>query len=257
MPEEVSLPCVDWPFCVILILMKGAMEMTKDILVIARDAKPFHGIQDKLAIDHINIYCVDSMDEAVWKIRIHSFCLMILDIPLLDGIEIEKISTFRQINPMPILVLSEDTDITERVKVLKSGADDFLQKPYDVEECVARIQALLRRYMDLNYVVESHYEIVSHNGLLLDAGRRLLSVNGKETTLTPKEYGILELLMKNRRQIMTYEQIYETVWKDTYLGDADRDVVFYQVGQLRRKIGKERIESVYGIGYRLKEESIE
>lgn len=227
--------------------------MKKDILVIARDSKPFHGIQDKLAVDNINIYYVDSMDEAVWKIQVHSFCLIILDIPFLDGIEIDKIVTFRQINPMPILVLSEDTGITERVKALKSGAYDFLQKPYDIEECVARIQALLRRYMELNYIVESHYEIVSHNGLLLDTGRRLLSVNGKEIALTPKEYGILEFLMKNRRQIMTYEQIYETVWKEVYLGDSDKEAVFYQIGQLRRKIRKERIESVYGIGYRLKE----
>ncbi len=231
--------------------------MTKDILVITRDAKLFHGIQNKLAIDHTNIYYMDSMDDAFWKIQVHSFCLIILDIPLLNGIEIEKIIALRRINPMPILVLSEDTDVTERVNVLKSGADDFLQKPYDMEECVARIQALLRRYTELNYVPENHYEIVSYDGLLLDTGRRVLSVNGKEIGLTPKEYGILELLMKNRRQIMTYEQIYEAVWKDTYLGDADREVVFYQVGQLRRKVGKERIESVYGTGYRLKEESKE
>ncbi len=81
MPEEVSLPCVDWPFCAISIMTKGAMEMKKDILVIARDSKPFHGIQDKLATDNINIYYVDSMDEAVWKIQVHSFCLIILDIP--------------------------------------------------------------------------------------------------------------------------------------------------------------------------------
>ena len=96
--------------------------------MIARDSKPFHGIQDKLATDNIYIYYVDSMDEAVWKIQVHSFCLIILDIPFLDGIEIDKIVTFRQINPMPILVLSEDTGITERVKALKSGADDFKLK---------------------------------------------------------------------------------------------------------------------------------
>ncbi len=231
--------------------------MTKDILVITCDAGSFHGIQERITMDDIHIFYVDSMKEAVWKIQIHSFCLIILDIPLLDGMEIEKIITFRQMNPMPILVLSEDTGVTERVNALKSGADDFLQKPYDMEECVARIQALLRRYTELNYVTENHYKIVSYNGLLLDTGRRLLSVNGKEIALTPKEYGILELLLKNRRQIMTYEQIYEAVWKGAYLGDADKEVVFYQIGQLRRKIGKERIESVYGTGYRLKEEPVE
>lgn len=63
--------------------------------------------------------------------------------------------------------------------------------------------------------------------------------------------------MKNRRQIMTYEQIYEAVWKEPYIGNADKEVVFYQMGQLRRKIGKERIESVYGTGYRMKEETTE
>lgn len=231
--------------------------MTKDILVIAQDDSPFHGIRERLAADNINVYHVESIEEAVWKMQMHIFCLVILDFAFLDRTKIESISTIRQTNPMPVLVLSEDADIAKRVQALERGADDYLQKPYDFRECVARIRALLRRYTDLNYTAESHYEIVSHDNLLLDTGRRLLSVNGKEVSLTPKEYGILALLMKNRRQIMTYEQIYETVWKDTYLGEADREVVFYQVGQLRRKIGKERIESVYGIGYRLKEESME
>lgn len=231
--------------------------MTKDILVIAYDGSPFHGIRERFASDNINVYHVDSIEDAVWKMQMHSFCLVILDFPFLDRAKIESISTIRQTNPMPILVLSGDSDIAKRVQVLERGADDYLQKPYDFQECVARIKALLRRYTDLNYVAESHYEIISHYNLLLDTGRRLLSVNGKEVGLTPKEYGILTLLMKNRRQIMTYEQIYEAVWKDTYLGDADKEAVFYQVGQLRRKIGKELIESVYGIGYRLKEDSVE
>lgn len=228
--------------------------MTKDILVITHNAMPFHGIQDRFISEKINIYFVDSIEEAVWKIQMHSFCLVILDIPFLDTTEMDSISVIRHINPMPILVLSEDIDVEKRIHALEKGADDFLLKPYDFNECIARIQALLRRYTELNYVAESHYEIISNDGILLDTGRRVLSVNGNEIGLTPKEYGILELLMKNHRKIMTYEQIYEAVWKDAYLGDADREVVFYQVGQLRRKIGKERIESVYGIGYRLKEE---
>ncbi len=227
--------------------------MTIDILVITHNSMPFHGIQERLGMN-ITFSYATSINEAIWKIQMHSFCLTILDISFLDGAGVEYISAVREVNPMPILVFTEKDDVGERVKALKSGADDILHKPYDLDECVARIEAHLRRYTDLNYVKENQYAIVSHDGLLLDTGRRILSVNGEEIGLTPKEYGILELLMKNRRQILTYEQIYEAVWKDAYLGDADKEVVFYQVGQLRRKIGKERIESVYGMGYRLKEE---
>lgn len=231
--------------------------MTKDILVISHDTTTFHGIRDRIVYENINIYHVDSIDEAVWKMGIHSFCLIILDMTFSDETEMESITVVRQTYPMPILVVSENNDVARRVQALEKGADDFLQKPYDIEECMARIQALLRRYTELNYIAENHYEIVSHDGMLLDTGRRILSVNGKEIGLTPKEYGILELLMKNRRQIMTYELIYENVWKAVYLGESDKEVVFYQIGQLRRKIGKERIESVYGTGYRLKEEPVE
>ena len=231
--------------------------MTKDILVISHDTTTFHGIRDRIVSENINIYHVDSIDEAVWKMGIHSFCLIILDMTFSDETEMESITVVRQTYPMPILVVSENNDVARRVQALEKGADDFLQKPYDIEECMARIQALLRRYTELNYIAENHYEIVSHDGMLLDTGRRILSVNGKEIGLTPKEYGILELLMKNRRQIMTYELIYENVWKAVYLGESDKEVVFYQTGQLRRKIGKERIESVYGTGYRLKEEPVE
>lgn len=231
--------------------------MTKDILMIGVDIENFHGIQDRFSGEEMQIYHVESIKDAIWKMQIHSFCLVIFDILVLDEAGMENIAAVRQISPVPVFVLSEDVKIAGKVQALKRGADDLLQKPYDMEECVARIQALLRRYTELNYVAENHYKIVSYNGLLLDTGRRLLSVNGKEIALTPKEYGILELLLKNRRQIMTYEQIYEAVWKGAYLGDADKEVVFYQIGQLRRKIGKERIESVYGTGYRLKEELAE
>ncbi len=231
--------------------------MTKDILLITCDMETFHHINREINIEKGSVYHVDTVDEAIWKMQMHSFCLVILDIPLSDRTGFERIEAIRQISPIPILVLSNERGGVERVKALENGADDFLQKPYELDECMARIRALLRRYTELNYITENHYEIVSQNGMLLDTGRRLLSVNGKEIGLTPKEYGILELLMKNRRQIMTYEQIYEAVWKEPYIGNADKEVVFYQMGQLRRKIGKERIESVYGTGYRMKEETTE
>lgn len=90
------------------------------------------------------------------------------------------ISVIRQTNPMPIMVLSENADVAKRIQALECGADDFLRKPYNLDECAAKIGALVRRYTDLNYVTESHYVIVSHDGLLLDTGRRLLAVKGRK-----------------------------------------------------------------------------
>lgn len=225
--------------------------MTKDILVIGGDTELYQGIKRNLADESVKVYQITSVQEAIWKMQTHSYCLIILDVLLADGMGQEIISIIRQMNPVPILALSEDASIANKVLALKNGADDFLQKPYDLEECLARAQALLRRYTELNHISERNYAVVSHEGLLLDTGRRLLSINGKEISLTPKEYGILLYLLKNRRQIMTYEQIYEAVWKDMYLND--RDTVFYHVGQLRRKIGAKWVESVYGVGYRLRE----
>lgn len=233
------------------------MKVTKDILVITHNIMPFHGIQKRLDSDNVTLCHVSSIEEAIWKMQMHSFCLIILDVSISDETGIENITAIRKVNPMPILVFTEKNDVEERINLLKSGADDIVQKPYDLDECIAKIEVHLRRYTELNYVKENRYAIVSHDGLLLDIGRRVLSVNGKEIGLTPKEYGILELLMKNRRQIMTSEQIYESVWKEVYLGEADKEAVFYHIGQLRRKIGRERIESVYGTGYRLKEEPVE
>lgn len=104
---------------------------------------------------------------------------------------------------MPILVLSESASTQERVTALNTVADDFLAKPYTPEEYLARAQALLRRYTELNHIAEHGYAIVSHDKLLLDTARRTAVVNGQEITLSQKEHGILHYLLKHRNRVLT------------------------------------------------------
>ncbi|MDD3417440.1 MAG: response regulator transcription factor, partial [Lachnospiraceae bacterium] len=162
----------------------------------------------------------------------------------------EVIAAMRDLQPMPILILSESASTQERVAALNHGADDFLAKPYELNECLAKAQALLCRYTELNHIAERGYAVVSHDKLLLDTVRRTVLVEGEEVALSKKEFDVLHYLLKNRNRVLTYEQIYETVWNDIYM--EDKSTIFFQIKQLRRKLGvPELIKSVHGIGYRI------
>ena len=122
--------------------------MTKDILLITCDMETFHHINREINIEKGSVYHVDTVDEAIWKMQMHSFCLVILDIPLSDRTGFERIEAIRQISPIPILVLSNERGVVERVKALENGADDFLQKPYEEHEAFGRGKLLISLQFD-------------------------------------------------------------------------------------------------------------
>ena len=150
-------------------------------------------------------------------------------------------------NPLPILALSETASTADKVAALKCGADDFLNKPYDLEECLARAQALMRRYTQLNHISGRNYALVSHGNLMLDTARRQVTVGNEKIILTKKEYDLLLYFIKNSNRVLTFEQIYNAVWHEEYL--MDNSTIFYHVGNLRKKIKADWIESQYGVGY--------
>lgn len=109
-----------------------------------------------------------------------NYCLIIMDVLLSESCGHDVIAVMRAKQPMPILVLSEQASTQEKVLALKSGADDFLKKPYELEECLARAQALMRRYTDLNHIVQRGYAVVTHGDVMVDTGRRLVYLDGEE-----------------------------------------------------------------------------
>lgn len=217
------------------------------VLVIEGDLLTCKEIKYSLQDELTDVYYTQSVEEAVHMLQEKLYTLVILDARLSENGVTTLIEQIRQMNPLPILALSETASTADKVAALKSGADDFLNKPYDLEECLARAQALMRRYTQLNHITERSYALVSHGDLLLDTARRLVLVGEEKVTLTRKEYALLLYFIKNRNRVLTFEQIYIAVWNEEYL--MDNSTIFYHVGNLRKKIKADWIESRYGVGY--------
>lgn len=224
--------------------------MKREILVVDRDEEVFEHIRMALENDMMSVSHVYTAEEGLFRMRMNNYSLIIMDVALSEQSGREVVAVMRELQPMPILILSESASTQERIAALNNGADDFLAKPYELEECLAKTQALLRRYTELNHIAERGYAFVSHDKLLLDTARRTVLVEGEEVPLSKKEFDVLHYLLKHRNQVLTYEQIYETVWNDIYM--EDKSTIFFQIKQLRRKLGDpELIKTVHGVGFRI------
>ena len=218
-----------------------------NVLILDTDLENCKRIKYSLQTVDTDVYYTLSISEALTMMRVKPYTLIIMDVLLSQSGGLEILREIRQMDETPILALSEQASATERVLALNSGADDVLNKPYDLEECLARAQALMRRYTQLNHITERSYALVSHGDLLLDTARRRVSVGDKNVELTRKEYDILLYFIKNRNRILTFEQIYNAAWKEEYL--FENSTIFYHVGNLRKKLEADWIESKYGVGY--------
>ncbi|HET7555127.1 MAG TPA: response regulator transcription factor [Gaiellaceae bacterium] len=176
---------------------------------------------------------------------------MVLDVlmPGVDGLEVSR-TLRREGSRLPILMLTARTQVEDRVEGLDAGADDYLTKPFALEELLARVRALLRRTSD------GSGEPLRFSDLLLDPRTREVTRNGDKIELTRTEFSLLELFMLNPRQVLTRSLIFERVWGYDF-GFASNSLDVY-IGYLRRKTetgGKPRlIHTVRGVGYALREE---
>ncbi|MFE6070422.1 response regulator transcription factor [Streptomyces sp. NPDC056525] len=176
--------------------------------------------------------------------------LMLLDVllPELDGWEV--LDRTRDMSDLPVLVLSGLGDVDDRVRGLRSGADDYLVKPFDHTELLARVEALLRRSGPRRWAGEPVEE-----DLRLVPERRAALWQGSEIRLSDIEYRLLQLLVRNRGRVVTTEQLLDQVWDDTTA--IGRDRVKFAVLRLRRKLrtaagpgSRDPLEAVRGLGYR-------
>lgn len=181
--------------------------------------------------------------------------LLLLDL-MLPGISGEEllcqIREKRRCN-IPVVVLSAKNALKDKVTLLGIGADDYITKPFEPEEVVARVQAALRRSR-LSADVEYTPEIFTYKNVKLSPNIRKVTVCEKELSLTAKEYELLYLLMQNPEKVYSRESLYELVWQEGYYG-TDHTVNVH-ISNLRKKIKEydnteEYIQSVYGIGFRL------
>ena len=167
-----------------------------------------------------------------------------LGLPKLDGWQL--LQRIRELSDAPVLVLTADGEQVQKVRGLDAGADDYVTKPFNREELVARIRALLRRRTRGG----EESEALVDGELTVDGAAHRVEVGGRELELTPTEYRLLTTLMRNRNQVVSQLQLLETVWGN---GSHDPKQVRLYVSYLRRKLkaaGLDPIETVRGIGYR-------
>ena len=174
--------------------------------------------------------------------------LIVLDLmlPDIDGIEVCR--RIRKSSDVPILMLTARDEDVDKIIGLEVGADDYLTKPFNPRELVARVKSILRRAVPERRQAES--AVLRHGDLLVDAGRREVHVGEREIQLAPKEFDLLWELLDHRGLVLTRDQLLERVWGYTFAGDTR--TVDVHVRQLRRKLeDASPIVTVWGVGYKV------
>jgi DNA-binding response OmpR family regulator len=186
--------------------------------------------------------------EALDRVAADSPVLVVLDLmlPDIDGIEVCRL--IRQRSDVPVLMLTARDEDIDKIIGLEVGADDYLTKPFNPRELVARVKSILRRATPEPRDKPTAH--LSHGELHIDAGRREVRVGDEEIQLAPKEFDLLWELLDHRGLVLTRDQLLERVWGYTFAGDTR--TVDVHVRQLRRKLGDASpIVTVWGVGYKV------
>ncbi|HEY3543939.1 MAG TPA: response regulator transcription factor [Gaiellaceae bacterium] len=188
-----------------------------------------------------------SGQEALRLVDSEKPALVVLDLmlPDIDGVEVCK--RIRQKGDLPVLMLTARDEDVDKIIGLEVGADDYMTKPFNPRELVARVKAILRRS---GPETKRESAVIRHGDLSVDAGRREVKVGETEVQLAPKEFDLLWELLDHRGLVLTRDQLLERVWGYTFAGDTR--TVDVHVRQLRRKLGDASpIVTVWGVGYKV------
>ncbi|WP_373897579.1 response regulator transcription factor [Haloimpatiens sp. FM7315] len=223
-----------------------------NILVVDDDSEIREAIKIYLKNEKMNIIEASNGEEALKDLENADIDLIIMDImmPKMDGIK----ATFkiREDKNIPIIMLSAKSENTDKILGLNIGADDYITKPFNPLELVARVNSQLRRYNNFGHK-ESKDEIVVR-GISLNKSTKTLKVNDEEVKLTPTEYKMLKLLMENKGRVFSISEIYTKVWKEPFINGEN--TVSVHIRRLREKIEinpkePEYLKVVWGIGYKI------
>lgn len=196
---------------------------------------------------------VYSGTEAMIYLEKQEWDLVLLDL-MLPGMSGEEVlAKISSQNSIPVIVISAKGEQQSKVDSLRAGADDYITKPFDIEEVSARIDSHLRRYKLNSELANKKY--LKHKDIQIDLEAKAVSVNNINLTLTALEYSILVLLMSSPNKVFTKSNLFESVWKERFHGDDN--TLNVHMSNLRTKLAKARpnkayIETIWGMGYRLK-----
>ncbi len=230
------------------------------VLVVDDEEAIAEAVRARLESEGYEVLVAGDGPEAIRTCAESNPDLVVLDLmlPGMDGLEV--CSRIQQDRWVPVLMLTARTEEADKVACFAVGADDYLTKPFSLRELAVRVRAILRRMERIGAVQPGEpAEPIERGGLVVDAARRRVTVDGREIALTPLEFDILLTLARDQGLVFTRDQLMDRVWG--YRDYAGGRVVDSHVARIRRKLGEDGseprfIRTVHGVGYAFKEEEV-
>ena len=223
------------------------------ILVIEDDIDISNMLKELLRMNKYKISCAYSGTEALMVLERESIDLILLDLMLPGLLGEEVLERIRENSHIPVICVSAKDSPSSKVQLLKLGADDYVTKPFDNEELLARIEAQLRRQQTFASSVQAR-QTLGYKEIKLDSEAITATIRDKVLALTKREFLILEMMMKYPKKVFTKSNIYKHVWNEEFYGDEN--TVNVHISNLRHKIKEidkdtEYIQTVWGIGFKM------
>ena len=230
-----------------------------NILICDDDKEIVDAIEIYLKNEGYKVYKAYDGEEAIRILNAEDIQLLLMDVmmPKLDGIQATL--KIREYSSIPIIMLSAKTEDTDKILGLNVGADDYVSKPFNPLELIARVKSHLRRYTKLgNMSAPEESNVYRIGGLCMDDDTKEVTVDGEPVRLTPIEYSILLLLVKNPGRVYSIDQIYENIWNEAAIG-ADNTVAVH-IRHIREKIEinpkePKYLKVVWGVGYKVEKQN--
>lgn len=225
------------------------------VLIVEDERRIARFLQMELEHEGMNTAIEDNGRRAYERIIQGNYDLVLLDVmlPDMDGFTICR--KVRELSQVPIIMLTAKDDIDDKVQGLDIGADDYITKPFATPELLARMRVVLRRQESQRETREAQEEILSVKNLTMYPARHEVKVDAVPVELTKKEYDLLEYLLRNKRNVLTRDQILSNVWDYDYMGDTN--VVDVYIRYLRQKLDdrfqEKYIHTMRGVGYVIKD----
>lgn len=231
-----------------------------NVLIVEDDKEICDGVEIYLKNQGYNVYKASNGEEGLQIIEKEALHLAIVDImmPKIDGITM--VMKFRAKYDFPVIMLTAKSEEMDKIMGLNIGADDYVTKPFNPMELLARVNSQLRRYskyLDLANNLNRDNNVYVIGGLELNENNKDVTLDGEEVKLTPIEFKILKLLMKNSGRVFSAEEIYELVWNEQAI---NTDTVMVHIRNIREKIEIDRkhpkyLKVVWGVGYKIEKQN--
>ena len=228
-----------------------------NILVVDDDKEIVNAIEIYLKREGYNIIKAYNGEEALEQISKNEIHLIILDIMMPEKDGIETLEEIRKTKTIPVILLSAKSEDYDKISGLDTGADDYITKPFNPLELIARVRSNIRRYVDFGNISKKENRNILKTGQLeVDDETKKVTVDGKEIKLTATEYNILKFLLKNKGKVFSISQIYENVWNEESYGAEN--IIAVHIRHIREKIEinpkePKYLKVIWGIGYKIED----